>query len=29
VGIGSDNLLGLFSNRAFGQALSIRLRCDI
>jgi len=29
VGLGSDNVLGLFSKRAFGQALSIRLRCDI
>lgn len=29
VGLGSDNVLGLLSNRAFGKALSIRLRCDI
>ncbi|NBO59506.1 MAG: hypothetical protein EBU82_00885 [Flavobacteriia bacterium] len=29
VGLGSDNVLGLLSKRAFGQALSIRLRCDI
>jgi len=29
VALASDNLLGFFSNRAFGQSLSIRFRCDI
>ena len=29
MGIGSDNVIGLVSKRAFGKSLSIRLRCDI
>jgi hypothetical protein len=29
LGIGSDNVIGLASKRAFGKSLSIRLRCDI
>jgi hypothetical protein len=29
LGIGSDNVIGLVSKRAFGKSLSIRLRCDI
>jgi hypothetical protein len=29
LGIGSDNIIGLFSKNAFGKSLSIRMRCDI
>lgn len=29
VALASDNMLGFFANRAFGQSLSIRFRCDI
>ena len=29
LGIGSDNVIGLFSKNAFGKSLSIRMRCDI
>lgn len=27
LGIGSENLIGVFTNKAFGQAVSMRLRC--
>lgn len=29
LGIGSENLLGVFTNKAYGEAISLRLRCGI